>query len=204
MEEPVNLRQLTSRDAREAAELQRSEVTGPLAELGPAFAGVFYGTALRHGLIHGWCCERSGRLQGFLIGSLDAHRLFARVLVRNPLPLLFHAGASSLRDPRAMRLPLVWARGGSVSFRGPELTFIAVAPGQQGRGIGKRLVRHWESFLAERGVSHYDLSVDASNARAIGFYKGLEFAVCDRFRDSGQDRLRMRKALTLKGTAPSP
>jgi len=74
-----------------------------------------------------------------------------------------------------------------------------VAPGQQGKGIGKRLVRRWETFLVERGVTHYELSVDASNAKAIGFYEGLDFAVCDRFRDYGRDRLRMRKTISATG-----
>ena len=204
MEEPIILRELGSQDAPAAAALQQLEATGPLTELGPAFSAAFFRTALRHGLIHGWCWEENQELEGFLIGSLDAHRLFTRTLIRNPVPLIFHAGAKTLRGLAAFRLALMSLRGGAPSFHGPELTFIAVAPGQQGQGIGKRLVQRWETFLAERGVSHYELSVDASNAEAIGFYEGLRFAVCDRFREYGRDRLRMRKTISTEGPASNP
>ena len=204
MEEHIILRELGSQDAPAAAALQQLEVTGPLTELGPAFGAAFLRNALRYGLIHGWCCEQNEEIQGFLIGSLDAHRLLKRTLVRNHVPLIFHAGAKTLRGLGAFRLALMSVRGSAPSFHGPELTFIAVAPGQQGQGIGKRLVQRWETFLAERGVSHYELSVDASNARAIGFYEGLDFAVCDRFRDYGRDRLRMRKTISATGPVSNP
>lgn len=206
MDEPVILRELVPEDAPAAASLQQLEITGPLAELGPAFAAAFFRTALRHGLVHGWCCEENGELQGFLIGSLDAHRLFARTLRHDPVPLILRAGLKMLRGFGGFRLARALARGSSPSLpstHGPELTFIAVAPEQQGKGIGRCLVRRWETFLLERGVSHYELSVDASNARAIGFYEGLQFAVCDRFRDHGRDRLRMQKAIPATGAAPN-
>ncbi len=197
----IILRDLRASDAPAVAALHRHEITGPLTDLGPAFAEAFYRSALGKGLIRGWGLEQGGTLLGFVVGCLDAHRLFARTLLGNPGPLLLRFGARLRQGLEPLALAFRFVRGAGPDFRGPEISFLAVAPEGQRQGAGRRLVERWESFLAERGISRYELSVDASNTKALGFYQGLGFSVCDRFREYGRERLRLRKTLFDPGAA---
>jgi ribosomal protein S18 acetylase RimI-like enzyme len=62
-----------------------------------------------------------------------------------------------------------WATGDRVA----ELETLAVLPGHRGRGIGSALVERMHDELRRLGVSHFVVSVIASNADAVRFYERL-------------------------------
>lgn len=57
--------------------------------------------------------------------------------------------------------------------------YLAVAPGQQRRGHGERLMREVERRLLERGCPKVNLMVRTSNAAVIEFYRRIGYAVDD-------------------------
>jgi ribosomal-protein-alanine N-acetyltransferase len=80
---------------------------------------------------------------------------------------------------------------------------IAVAPVEQGRGIGRELLRFSLDDAAARGVAYATLEVRLSNRRAIGLYRGFGFRpVAMRrgyYSDTGEDALVMMKDLVGGG-----
>ena len=66
--------------------------------------------------------------------------------------------------------------------------YLAVAPEQQRRGVGRALVRASEQWLAERGVPKLNLMVRKGNEDVLAFYESLgyeegEVVVLGRFLD---------------------
>lgn len=56
------------------------------------------------------------------------------------------------------------------------LYYLAVAPAEQGRGLGRRLVGACEQWVRDRGVPKLQLMVRADNAHAVAFYERLGYA----------------------------
>ncbi len=73
------------------------------------------------------------------------------------------------------------AMAGEDGHRG-WLYYVAVAPGRQGTGLGRRMVEGGEAWLAARGVWKVQLLVRRENAGVLGFYDHLGYrdtqAVC--------------------------
>lgn len=73
------------------------------------------------------------------------------------------------------------AMAGEDGHRG-WLYYVAVAPGQQGTGLGRRMVEAGEAWLAARGVWKVQLLVRRENEGVLGFYDHLGYrdtqAVC--------------------------
>lgn len=57
-----------------------------------------------------------------------------------------------------------------------RITALAVAPGRQGSGIGKRLVEAAERYFAERGWPRVEVTSGPRHARAHAFYRRLGYA----------------------------
>jgi ribosomal protein S18 acetylase RimI-like enzyme len=57
------------------------------------------------------------------------------------------------------------------------LYYVAVAPGQRRRGLGKAAVRAAEAWLAQRGVGKINLLVRAENEAVRGFYEKLGYEI---------------------------
>jgi ribosomal protein S18 acetylase RimI-like enzyme len=53
------------------------------------------------------------------------------------------------------------------------IQLIAVEPGWQGAGVGRRLMEAGEAHARRRGSARIELSVEPSNVRAVGFYERL-------------------------------
>jgi ribosomal protein S18 acetylase RimI-like enzyme len=68
------------------------------------------------------------------------------------------------------------AMAGHDGHRG-MLYYVAVAPAQQGQGLGKAAVKAAEAWLAERGVWKLNLLVRAENVAVKGFYQALGYDV---------------------------
>lgn len=61
-----------------------------------------------------------------------------------------------------------------------EAYYIAVAPGSQGRGLGRALVTAVETWLMRRDVHMLRLRVDEQNANAAAFYRHLGYQMTGR------------------------
>lgn len=57
-----------------------------------------------------------------------------------------------------------------------ELLMIAVAPTQQGRGFGRKLMAAIHQFLQQQQAEQWFLDVRESNSKAIGLYESMGFA----------------------------
>ncbi len=64
------------------------------------------------------------------------------------------------------------------SFGEGEITNVAVAPGEQGAGIGRRMMEYLLAQAQDAGISRVVLEVRVSNERAIHLYEGLGFCSC--------------------------
>jgi ribosomal protein S18 acetylase RimI-like enzyme len=126
---------------------------------------------------------------GVVSGAIDGARLSSRLLREMPATRQVRTGIQMALRPSMIRL---WLQGNSiarpVSTESGEvravLTAIVVAPGVQGRGIGRALVAAFEGFLREAGVPAYRLDTQIRNARAMQFYHDLGFAEVARRADS--------------------
>lgn len=74
------------------------------------------------------------------------------------------------------------------------LYYVAVDPALQRSGLGRRLVRHAEDWLAGQGILKVQLMVREINQAVIGFYAALGYAVTP--------RAVMARWLELPGTPP--
>ncbi len=59
------------------------------------------------------------------------------------------------------------------------VNYLAVAPGLQGQGHGRRLMREAEQLLEARGCPKLNLQVRSGNTAVLAFYAALGYAVDD-------------------------
>jgi [ribosomal protein S18]-alanine N-acetyltransferase len=89
--------------------------------------------------------------------------------------------------------------GGEVA----DVMTVAVAPGAQGRGLGRLLLAELEHRAQARGAGHVILEVRADNAAALALYERSGFAVLStrrRYYQPGDvDAIVMRKSLQERG-----
>lgn len=64
------------------------------------------------------------------------------------------------------------------SFGEGEITNVAVIPGEQGAGIGRKMMEYLLAQARDAGISRIVLEVRVSNERAIHLYEGLGFCSC--------------------------
>ncbi len=56
------------------------------------------------------------------------------------------------------------------------INYLAVDPGSQGHGLGRRMLEHAERTLAELGCAKVNLQVRLGNLEVLGFYEALGYA----------------------------
>ena len=127
------------------------------------------------------CAEEDGVMKGFATSSYYSHGFNTTLIKKN----LFQFGLMGVElvftKPRAI-LRLVKnldkkAEGIAVEDNGEyaELYSIAVVPGNQGSGIGKKLLRATEEDVAKHN-SKISLTTDYyNNEKTIGFYHSLGY-----------------------------
>jgi ribosomal protein S18 acetylase RimI-like enzyme len=57
--------------------------------------------------------------------------------------------------------------------------YLAVAPGEQGTGVGAAMMLHAEHLLRDLGCGEVDLRVRARNSEAVGLYESIGYEVDD-------------------------
>lgn len=173
-----------------AADLHVSSLTGLLTALGPAAARAFYRGAARSGRLVGVADVESGRLRGFAVGALDPSALRSGALRAAPWATLSALALATLRRPRLA----AWLIAGGPATAEPELTYIAVAPEDRGRGVGGALVDAFVAALGAAGARTCLLSVDAGNASAEALYAARGFVPVDEVAEFGLRRRRLRRS----------
>ena len=73
---------------------------------------------------------------------------------------------------------------------------VAVAPDQQGRGTGRRLIEFAEKAVRRRGARTMELYTNARMEDNLSYYPKLGYEVVDRRREDGFDRVYFAKDLS--------
>jgi ribosomal protein S18 acetylase RimI-like enzyme len=68
-------------------------------------------------------------------------------------------------------------RGAGRAAHVAQLGWVATAPTEQGKGIGKAMLLDALDHLEHEGVSRVDLLAEADNERGLRFYRGLGFEI---------------------------
>lgn len=149
-----------------------------LSFLGPRFLKEFYKSFVVDPQGIGFVTrDQAERIIGAVVGPADPFRYFQKLLRRRWWAFCLASVGIVLRKPSsAFRLyQAFFYRGEAPS--GPTrslLSSVAVAPGAQGRGVGKELVQRWVEEVRRRGIYGCYLTTDADeNAVVNGFYQFL-------------------------------
>lgn len=177
LELPIRIRNLTADDASEVVQLYREALPGDFAVLlGEEFlARVLFPELLRASEV-ALGAEDSNGLVAFVFFSSD-HGFFPRLVRRRSLVMLRYAirklvYLSFLQYLGEVLLLLLSRRGPLAKY---ELSYIAVRPKYQGRGVGSRLTKAGLAALSEYGAR--DCWVKTMNATPLNvrFYEKLGF-----------------------------
>ena len=79
---------------------------------------------------------------------------------------------------------------------GTLLDNIAIAENQQGKGLGRRLIDHVETFLLSRGTRSYELYTNIHMTENLTWYPALGFYETRRVTEKGFQRVYFRKDLS--------
>jgi GNAT superfamily N-acetyltransferase len=130
-----------------------------------------------------------GRPAGIVSGTLDEDTLKSNLLKSMSGPTLAGLATRLLLRPWLIlqwlqsviiALPVYHQRQEVIAV----LTALAVDPGFQGRGVGRKLVGALEEFFGANKVGKYRLDTLGTNQRALKFYSDLGFTEVARRTDS--------------------
>jgi len=157
-----------------------------LSFLGPSFLREFYSSFLVDAQGIGFVAqELNGKILGVVVGPLNPRGYFKRLLMRRWWAFCLASVGAMLRKPSCVfRLFRATFYRGKVPPGPPRalLSSIAVAPENQGRGIGKALVERWVVEVQRRGATGCYLTTDAcSNAVVNGFYQNIGWRIENTF-----------------------
>jgi len=179
-------------------QLHLRSLTGLLRSLGFGATRAYYRGSIRSDRAVAFVDLHQGRVGGFVVGSMNPGELRREILIHNLAETMIGTLVGFARNPpSAVRfLRSVLARGDKgYDTQAAELTYLAVDEEFRGAGIGKRLVEAFGQSIRKKGAAAYELSVDADNLRAIGFYKNLGFLDIGEYREFGSIHKRYRKEL---------
>ena len=181
------------------ARLHSKSLTGLLRDLGPAAIRAFYLGAIKSDYAIAFVVLEQGILQGFVFGSTTPALLKRDILKNSFFETYLSTRLGVLRSPSTL-ISLwnrTWGSGErSYNAQAAELTYLAVDEETRTAGLGQRLVDGFGQALVERGVSAYELSVDADNGPAISFYHRLGFLRVGEYQEFGIKHLRYRLDLS--------
>jgi ribosomal protein S18 acetylase RimI-like enzyme len=179
--------------AAAVAALHGASLSGLLAQLGPAALRAYYIACAESPLATAFVALDGSTVQGFVLGSTATSDLRRDVIRRNPVGVVAGIVAGVLRRPTVLRWLIRSERGPDSGFynaTAPELIYLAVSPGQRGRGMGRRLVDAFADAMRAAGQTRFELSVDESNREGVAFYERLGFARLGEYDEFGQRHIR--------------
>lgn len=171
------------RHARQMAGLHHKYIKSLLRDLGRRMCFVFYETALRSDDNFGCVYIEKSEVFGFVFGTRDNSRLFNHPRIY--LEIVFDL----------CRRPLLIKR---IVFRlsnkfppAPELSYIAVDPHFRRKGIGEQLLLTQNEAFKKRGITCYEVGVDADNIPSLLLFQKLGAKIRNEFRDCDMSRFRL-------------
>jgi len=175
---------MEKRHADEVGKLHYLHVGSFLKDLGENMCICFYKNVLESDSNFGFVYTEGDRVQGFIFGTLDNSKLFMHLRVRLTLLLAL------LKKPWLMRRVLCRYRKEFPPF--PERCYMATAKQIRGKGIGRLLNLKLHEEFKNRGVSTYQMRIDADNKASLGVtQKVLGGIIMDEFEDNGKRRYRL-------------
>lgn len=152
-----------------------------LTTLGKSFLCLYYKCMCNCDDAVTLCAEEEGELKGFATSSYYSHGFNTTLIKKNlfkfglmGVELMFTKPKAILRLAKNLDKK---AEGNAVEDNGEyaELYSIAVIPGNQGSGIGKKLLIATEEYVAKHN-SKISLTTDYyNNEKTIGFYHSLGY-----------------------------
>ncbi len=151
-----------------------------LTSLGKDFLNFYYTNFIKSNETVSMVAEDEGRVVGFSAATKYCKGFNSRLIKHN----LFSFGLLSLKllftNPAALiRLAKNLTKKGDLVEDNEdyaELYSIGVDSGQQGKGVGKKLLAKTEDVLKEEGVARVSLTTDYNNNEsAVGFYHSMGY-----------------------------
>ena len=189
----MTIERLGRQHAAAVAALHGASLSGLLTQLGPAALRAYYIACAESPLAAGFVALDSNTVQGFVLGSTATGDLRRDVIRRNPVGVVAGIAAGVLRRPAVLRWLIGSARGpdsGSYDAKAPELIYLAVSPGQRGRGMGRLLVDAFADAMRGAGQTRFEVSVDDSNREGAAFSDRLGFTRLGEYDEFGQRHIR--------------
>jgi ribosomal protein S18 acetylase RimI-like enzyme len=180
----LHVRALERKDVAAVVEIHLRSFQGFfLSQLGRRFLAELYRGFVTDSSAICLIALRGGEPQGFVAGTSDSERFFRSLLQKRWYAFVIAAIPGLVRHPLQVSRKLFSA----LFFRGDKpaalrnsalLSSIAVSPGANGRGIGRRLVEDFCSEAAARGCTSVYLTTDLDdNQLANDFYARCGFTV---------------------------
>ncbi len=151
-----------------------------LSFLGGPFLKAFYASVLVDKASIALVAEQDGRLEGFVVGTVEPRGFYTRTFIRYWWRLALASVAPVLRQPatllRLVRRVLM-VRGAAYEPGEALLMSIAVDPAVQTRGTGGELVIAFLQEARKRGALVVSLTTDELNNEQVNrFYRRMGFA----------------------------
>jgi ribosomal protein S18 acetylase RimI-like enzyme len=184
--------------APQAATLHCATLEGLLTVLGPSTAQLFYAGAATSRCAFGFVAIDAGVVVGVVLGSIQPSHLKSEVVKKHPCKTALTLGMSMLRRPIALWWLVQAAlrpETDAYDCSAPELTYLAVSPTHQGKGLGRELIKTFNLALRNAGIARYELSVDDDNPSAIAFYERLGFVRIGTYHEFGRYHFRYEQDL---------
>ena len=193
----VSLSELDENSLKQLADLHRSVMHTLLSDLGLPIVLKYYQVARRDSSVLGICAlASSNEIIGWSVGSPDPAAINAKL--RQPLtwflaqilnvavtrPLVFKQLISSVLSPSL-----------ETKSAAIELTYIGVAAGHQGKGLGQALLNRFIEQSRSKGYHSVALSVEAENKTALALYEKSGFKIIGTFTEGRYQRHRMELTL---------
>ena len=128
----------------------------------------------------------------------DAYSRYVPVIGREPAPVLAdHAALVAAGEVHVAEVDGAVAGALVIRPAGGALLLesVAVAPGLQGRGIGRALIEFAEAQAAELGLGAVELYTNAAMTDNVALYPRLGYEEVGRRTEDGYDRVFFRKRL---------
>ena len=178
----ITIRKATDKDVNLIVAIHQQAFPGFfLTTLGSSFLRLYYKSMCSCKDAVTLCAEEDGELKGFAASSYFSHGFNTSLIKKNffkfglvGIKLLFTNPKAILRLVRNLDKE---AQGNTIEDKGEyaELYSIAVRPGNQGSGIGKKLLTATEEDVAKHN-GKISLTTDYyKNEKTIGFYHSLGY-----------------------------
>jgi ribosomal protein S18 acetylase RimI-like enzyme len=193
----VNISEIDEDSLKQLADVHRWVMHTLLSDLGLPIVLKYYQVACSDSSVLGICAlTSSNEIIGWSIGSPDPAAINSKL--RQPLTWFL---AQMLRLLVTCPLVLkqlilsVFSSSAEMEKDAIELTYIGVASGHQGHGLGKVLLKEFIEQSRSKGYHSVVLSVEDENKTAVALYEKLGFRTLRTFSEGRYQRHRMKLTL---------